>query len=412
MSDTSSSSDYSDSSSSSSEDEFDQLVDRFSYEKTSRKDDSREESDYEEKSNDVRRSARISNKRLRPILPRRSKLKKKYRTTYDGPKRHKKRRKKVVPLPFKPKTWGDVLMLARMSNELDRDTFYQDCHVFKSILPVMEDIDKLVGLEKIKQVLADHIISESSKAVRKSNMCHIVITGPSGCGKTTLARCIARLFNKMGLLQTDQVVVGNRTNLIGAYVGQTSKMTQLMINRAMGGCLLIDEAYQLGASSQGGSIDSFSRNCLDTLNQNLSEHGDKFQCIVVGYKENMEREFFAHNPGLKRRFQWRFEVPPCGAKHLQQIFMKMIRDQKLMIDESTCTEQWMSSRMNYFPHYGGSMENLVSKVKLAHCRRVFGENRNAKGVITEEDVENGFIMYRTFDMSHHNPNKPPMGMYT
>lgn len=323
----------------------------------------------------------------------------------------KKVKKNIVPPPFRPTTWDSVLDLCRKTTALESTTMYKDCHLLPGILDAMLEIDKMIGLTDIKQALADHIIAQSQKGIYKvSKMKHITIVGPSGVGKTTLARNIARLFNKLGQLKTDKIVMGNRQNMIGQYLGHTDKNTQQVINQALGGCLLIDEAYSLGTGAENS--DSFSQECINTLNQNLTEKGDQFQCIVVGYKESMEKSFFVHNPGLKRRFQWNFEVPMCNAKQLSLIMLKMLTDEHLTLDSTLVMETWFEGKMTFFPHSGGSVENLVDKVKMAHCRRVFGRANKEKGVITLEDLTYGYKLYLRFEQSQSKGHEPPAGMYT
>ena len=57
-----------------------------------------------------------------------------------------------------------------------------------------------------------------------------------------------------------------------------------MIDYAMG-VLFIDEAYSIGNDDSNSNKDSFSRECINTLNQNLSERAGQFICIIAGYKE-------------------------------------------------------------------------------------------------------------------------------
>ena len=58
----------------------------------------------------------------------------------------------------------------------------------------------------------------------------------------------------------------------------------------MGGVLFIDEVYQLG-NAEGR--DSYSKECIDTINQNLTERQGKFICIIAGYKDSVEKCFFS-----------------------------------------------------------------------------------------------------------------------
>ena len=305
----------------------------------------------------------------------------------------------VIPLPFKPTCWTELVCLCRKSKELPIFDYYKDCRILRNVEPIASEIDKLIGLEEVKETIANFIIAFCSNVTKKSRtMCHVVITGQSGTGKTTLARLLAKLFNALGLLSTDRVVVGNRVNMIGAHLGETSKMTQKRIDEAEGGCLLIDEAYQLG--HRQGENDSYAQNCLDTLNQNLTEQGNNFQCIVVGYRHEMEYKFFAMNPGLRRRFQWVFHLPKMKAADLFRILEHMLVRQGLRISTTSWINvDWFHSKMKHFPHWGGSVENLVSKIFLTHSTRVFGASKDEKGIITKEDVNRGYEMYRKFDSS-------------
>jgi ATPase family associated with various cellular activities (AAA) len=324
----------------------------------------------------------------------------------------KRKRLQILTPPLVPDTWSRLLDLTRRASQLPTDQQYKDCGLLPRLLPALEQLDTLIGLEDIKQALTDHVLFYcQQKCLKKPKMCHLVITGPSGCGKTTLAHAIAHLFNRMGLLETDKVVVGTQQNMIGSYVGHTAKMTQEVIDRAMGGCLLIDEAYSLGSSRD--VEDSYARNCVDTLNQNLTEHGEEFQCIIVGYKAHLEQYFFAMNPGLKRRFQWTFEVPPCDARHLSQILLKMLQDEELLVEDHVIQPAWFQDKLIHFPHGGGSVENLVSKMKIAHSRRVFGGIDAIKGTITAVDRDQGFQSYVKYEKSQQkSTDGPPEHMYT
>lgn len=53
--------------------------------------------------------------------------------------------------------------------------------------------------------------------------------------------------------------------------------------------MLIDEAYSLGSN---GSEDIYAKECLDTINQYLSENVDKIVCIIAGYKHELNFVFF------------------------------------------------------------------------------------------------------------------------
>ena len=114
--------------------------------------------------------------------------------------------------------------------------------------------------------------------------------------------------------------IAKRSDLVGQYVGHTAIKTQKIINSAFGGVLFIDEAYSLGGD------DAFSKECINTINQNLSENGDKFICIIAGYPAEIERCFFSQNEGLKRRFPFKYNIEKYDSKELSQIFENKVKE--------------------------------------------------------------------------------------
>ena len=52
----------------------------------------------------------------------------------------------------------------------------------------------------------------------------------------------------------------------------------------------------------------------------------------------------------------------------------------------------ISKNKDIFKNAGGSCENLFSKIKLVHSKRVFGQNTSLKFKITEEDFNNAITM--------------------
>lgn len=328
----------------------------------------------------------------------------------------KKKKKHVTQLPFNPTTWNDLMKLMRLCADKS-NVGYIDCEDLAKLREPMEEIDALVGMVSVKQVLTFRIIRYLQRSYfQNRGLDHIVITGPAGCGKTSLGIIIAKLLAKMGRTKGGEVVVGTRKNLIGSFLGQTSKQTQAVIDEAIkkSGVLLIDEAYQLSDGRGSDSGDSFSKACIDTLNQNLSENSDKLVCMLIGYKDSLNRDFFSQNQGLRRRFTVWLHLEPYSPMELATIFLSQLVGQGLQtaLKVERVTEMFSLYKDVCFKDHGGSVTNLVEEIKRKHCLRVFGSLKNEKGVIIEDDVRKGLDSIKTtIESNLPKPNHPPPFMY-
>ena len=108
-------------------------------------------------------------------------------------------------------------------------------------------------------------------------------------------------FIKEIKIETNKITVALTPVIVQIYfIGSfTSFIINNLINKSLGGVLFIDEAYSLG-NSEGR--DSFSKECIDTINQNLTEKKNQLLVIIAGYQEALDTCFFNYNEGLRRRF--------------------------------------------------------------------------------------------------------------
>ncbi len=271
------------------------------------------------------------------------------------------------------------------------------------------ELRDMIGLEKIKEEVINNIIYFMMKKNKiNSEMMHTIITGSPGTGKTTFIEILAKIYTKLGVLESGHIVKVKRNDLIGKYLGHTAAQTRKKIEQAHGGILLIDEAYSLG-NPEGR--DSFAKECLDTLNQALTEDKDKFICIIAGYKKALDESFFIFNEGLKRRFPFRFDIEKYNSDDLARILIKKIKeniDWKLLIDEKDI-KKIIKENYDNFENQGGDMEVLITNLKISHNRRVFLLKEDEKDKLKLEDLNLAINKFKI--LKNIKNNKIPDHLY-
>lgn len=284
--------------------------------------------------------------------------------------------------------------------------------------PILVKLNSVIGMESVKTQVVDQILSSLQSLYDADHRFHTVVIGPPGVGKTTLANILGELYLYMGILKPrDGKLVfrtASRSDLIGKFLGHTAAQTQEFIDECEGGVLFIDEVYSLGNSEKR---DSFAKECIDTLNLNLTEK-ENFVCIIAGYQEEIDECFFAYNPGLKRRFNFAYNIEEYEPEQLADIFQLKIDkagwscDDKLTRDKVTI---FMREHLKELPHFGGDVETLLLKCQTAHGRRVFGKSSKLRRIITNSDLKSGFKMYQEsrYDKDIENDEIPKSaeGMY-
>jgi hypothetical protein len=213
---------------------------------------------------------------------------------------------------------------------------------------------------------------------------------------TTIARIIGEMYKNMGVLSADGVFkIAKREDLVAEYLGQTAVKTKKLLESCLGGVLFIDEVYALGPGKKDS--DSFSKEAIDTLNVFLSENSDNFCCIIAGYEEEVNQCFFSVNQGLERRFQWIHRIEEYDTKQLAQMFIKLMgeirwkRDQNLTEDVIVKT---LKENKLMFKSFGGDIENLISKCKMAHAMRIINQPNPEKHVITIQDLKSAIELMK------------------
>ena len=260
------------------------------------------------------------------------------------------------------------------------------------------ELDTMVGIRSLKHSILNQLIYFIQEPILNDSVGgykHTILCGPPGTGKTEIAKIIGKMYSKLGILKNSVFKKVTRNDLVAGYLGQTAIKTKEVIEKCLGGCLFIDEAYSLGHSSKN---DSFSKECIDILCEALSDHNDNLMVIIAGYENELDECFFSLNSGLKSRFSWKFKIEEYSAKELCKIFEKKVGDSGWQTVKCEFLGGWFENNIRYFKNYGRDVEQLLYYVKICHSRRIYGKSEDLVKKITKDDIEKG---YKCF-LENHN----------
>ena len=344
--------------------------------------------------------------------------------------------KKTISLDKEINTLEDLLEFID-KNPVEKNVEYniqlQNLH---NIREPLEELTKIVGMQSLKKNIVEQILyfvqefhtkPNSTLLIKNQDFLHTILCGPPGTGKTEIAKLIGKMYSKLGILSKGTFKKVTRSDLVAGYLGQTAIKTKEVIEESLGGVLFIDEAYSLGNSEKR---DSFSKECIDTLCEAMSDHKDNLMVIIAGYEEEIRDCLFSYNQGLESRFTWRFQTDEYSAEELYLIFLKKVKEIGWSILEETTSQvstsqvstdqvstdqvstdqvlkkkndktkkqekidvYWFEKNKHYFKYYGRDIETLLSRIKISHSKRVFGKEEEIKTKISYQDIEKGLEMF-------------------
>jgi SpoVK/Ycf46/Vps4 family AAA+-type ATPase len=273
----------------------------------------------------------------------------------------------------------------------------------KTLEELMENLDGLIGLEKIKTQIKEHIdYIEFLKLRKKKGLkdeeritLHSVFTGNPGTGKTTIVKLLGSIYQKMGLLSKGHLHEVDRADLVGEFIGQTAPKVKEAIEKARGGVLFIDEAYALARSKEDSK--DYGREVLEILLKEMSDGPGDIAIMAAGYPKEME-DFINFNPGLKSRFKYYFhfddytpdeliQIADYAAEKRSVIINPKAKDyiNKLLIDAYRDRDHTFgNARYSYSLIDEGKMNMGLRLIKLPNVKRLSGKSLST---IKYEDVE-------------------------
>ena len=215
-----------------------------------------------------------------------------------------------------------------------------------------------------------------------------MFTGNPGTGKTTVARIVAKIYKKLGILSKGHLVETDRAGLVAEYVGQTAVKTNKIIDSALDGVLFIDEAYSLIGTGQ-----DYGKEAIATLLKRMEDDRDRLIVILAGYSKEMQ-DFINTNPGLQSRFNRYIEFPDYSSEELLQIFEKNVEkfDYNLQNEASAALGEYFKDAVtNKDANFGNArfVRNIFEKTLEKQANRLSTDpdlDKDELTLILKEDL--------------------------
>jgi probable Rubsico expression protein CbbX len=216
---------------------------------------------------------------------------------------------------------------------------------------------------------------------------HMCFTGAPGTGKTTVAMRMGQILQRMGYCRSGHLVVATRDDLVGQYVGHTAPKTKEVIKKAMGGVLLIDEAYYLYNASNDRD---YGQESIEILLNVMEENREDLVVILAGYKDRMDK-FFSFIPGMSSRIGNHIEFPNYEADELLSIAKVMVRDLEYVMSPAAepIFYEYIKKRMT-MPYFSNArtVRNAVDRARMRAAIRLFNTATapGANGMVSKKDL--------------------------
>ncbi|KAG4281258.1 hypothetical protein FPRO06_10163 [Fusarium proliferatum] len=261
-------------------------------------------------------------------------------------------------------------------------------------------LDKLMGMIGLESV-KDQILSIKSTVDTKIRQgfslgderwsCSLL--GNPGTGKTTVARIYAEFLTTVGAIAGSCFKEVTGSKLANMGVTGCEKLIE-DVNNNGGGCVFIDEAYQLSSGNSPGG-----KAVLDYLLAEVENLRGKVVFVLAGYSKEME-SFFSHNPGIPSRFPIEMKFEDYTDKELLQILQLQIHrkfDGRMAVEQGS-DGLFCRIAVRRVGHGRGkngfgnarAIENCLQKISQRQSARLRRERRAGKKpndlLLTQEDI--------------------------
>ena len=285
---------------------------------------------------------------------------------------------KLFNSSLKNKTYPAYREVDRLTVTVDDKTndAYADFNEMIGLVEQKALIEQIIAANRVQKMRVDMNLEKQKAAL------HMSFTGNPGSAKTTVARLIAQILARDGVLKTGRFVECGRADLVAKYVGWTAKAVRNKFREARGGVLFIDEAYSLS----DGEHATFGEEAINTIVQEMENHRNNVIVIFAGYPQKM-KDFLDRNEGLRSRIAFHVDFPDYTPDELTDIFKLMARKRGYEVsDEVTEHCRKIFRRVAKKKDFGNGrfVRNLLEQAWLKQAQRIV--KQHADGEVTREEL--------------------------
>lgn len=242
------------------------------------------------------------------------------------------------------------------------------CHDFlEAPAKLNEVLHSLIGLESVKrEMLSIANLSKLQKLRKQYNLPkvpirqHLIFVGNSGSGKSYVAPILAEAYRCAGILSKGQIVTAGRSELIANTPERTVSKAKAVIQSAIGGILLIDEASKILPTER---LDALGQKAVNVLLEVMDSTDDLI--VILADRPNQAESLVNLNPRLKAKFSKCIYFQDYTPDELLEIFKLQCKNAGLLL------------------------ENGVPEIALAHFKNLY-ENR-------DRNFTNGYCVQDYFE---------------
>ena len=253
-------------------------------------------------------------------------------------------------------------------------------------------------LDLVTRVMLDDIRAEQGIPVEGRNY-NLIFSGAPGTGKTTMASTMGKIYNRLGIVPTDKVVVRTGTEMISEYKNDTPRKVKEVWDQAKGGVLFIDEAYGMDMENRDNEA---AQQALDTLAGLINDPkpGDPATVVILaGYSDRI-MSMLSRNEGLPRRFPTTITFENFRLDERMKILEANMQSRGLRFAPgSAAADAAMDALLDTGDGNAGDVRNLLMKIEQARDSRITplimggslkpDKQREVLTTVTADDVKAG-----------------------